>query len=440
MRRRYGLGVLLGGWFRGPRAMFAIAPLMVPLILSSVSAIPDAAEPPLLPAPIPAPIDYEAMLAIEPEPLPEHSIVLAIESGDTLQTVFERGGVPRQDAFALAAAFAENVDPRRLRVGDLVTFRLDSQDEITGVEMKVTGWGWIRGARIGTGFEVRAEEASERLEEVVVAGTITSSLGEAVIAAGESQSLVPILVDVFQWDIDFFRLQAGDSFTAVVERRYVGEDHVGYGPVRAATFTHNGATYEAFRFEGPLASGYYTRTGSPLRKQFLKSPLKFSRVTSGFNLRRFHPVLKTVRPHYGVDYGAPTGTPVMSTADGVVVSATFGRGEGNFVRIRHNRQIESYYLHLSRFASNIRAGARVTQGDVIGYVGSTGLSTAPHLDYRVRENGKWINPVNLRSVTADPLTGGDLTAFREQVARLAPRVDPGVRVAAAGGSGQTTAR
>lgn len=439
MKKRYGLGVTLGGWFRGPRAMFAIAPLVVPLILSTVSTIPSDPLPPSLPAPQIEPIDYAAMLAMEPEPLPEHSIVLTIERGDTLQAVLERGGLSRPDAFSLSAGFAENIDPRRLRPGEIITFRMTPEAEVREVEMKITGWGRVTGTRSESGFVVTADEAVERFEEVVVSGTITSSLGEAVLAAGETHELVNSLVDVFQWDVDFFRLKAGDSFTAIVDRRYVGEDHLGYGPVRAAVFTHEGQTYEAFRYEGDYGAGYYTRSGSPLRKQFLKSPLKFSRITSGFNLRRFHPVLKTVRPHYGVDYGAPTGTPVMATADGVVVSAHFGRGEGNFVRLRHSRQIESYYLHLSRFASGIRPGTRVSQGDVIGYVGSTGLSTAPHLDYRVREKGSWINPVNLRSVTADPLTGRDLSAFRQQVATLLPRVDPAVRLASAD-RGQTNAR
>lgn len=441
MKRRYGMGVRLGEWFRGPRAMFAVAPLVVPLILSSVSTIPNKTGATLPVVPFEAePIDYVASLEPEPVPLPEHSAVLPIEKGDTLQAVFERGGLPRGDAFALAAGFSENVDPRRLRPGDLIRFRFDETDTIQAVEMKVTGWGKIVGIREENGFSVSAEQASESEQQIVVHGTIERSLGEAVLAAGESQALVNDLVDVFQWDIDFFRLQRGDSFSAVVTKRYVGDDFVGYGPVEAARFTHYGTSYEAFRHESGGLPGYYTRTGSPLRKQFLRSPLKYSRVTSGFNLKRFHPVLKKVRPHYGVDYGAPVGTPVMTTADGVVVSASFARGEGNYVRVRHNSKVETWYLHLSRFATGIKAGARVSQGDVIGYVGSTGMSTGPHLDYRVKDSGSWMNPAELKSITADPLGGRDLATFRTRVAALLPQVDPAVRLAAASATGQTAAR
>lgn len=419
--------------------MFAIAPLAVPLILTSVSTPPAVPSAPAPAREIPR-IDYSALTVVAPEPLDEHWTVLPIESGDTLQAVFERGGLARSEAFALATGFSENVDPRRLRPGDLIRFRRSADESITAVEMKITGWGHVRGTRSESGFTVAAEQAEERAQQVVVAGTIEHSLGEAVMAAGESQSLVNALVDVFQWDIDFFRLQRGDSFSAVVTRKYVGDDFVGYGPVEAARFVHNGNTYEAFRHESAGIAGYYGSNGSPLRKQFLRSPLKYSRITSGFNLKRFHPVLKTVRPHYGVDYGAPVGTPVMTTADGVVVSASFARGEGNYVRVRHNARVETWYLHLSRFAKGIKAGAKVSQGDVIGYVGSTGLSTGPHLDYRVKDGGTWINPTSLRSVTADPLSGRELAAFKSKVSGLAPMLDPGVRLASADATGQTAAR
>lgn len=439
------MGVRLGGWFRGPRAMFAIAPLMVPLILTSVSTAPQreaaTSNDPIAAAVAIDPIDFTTIDQQAPEPLPEHSIVLPIEPGDTMQAVLQRGGLEPAAAFQVASGFAETVDPRRLRPGDPITFRYDADDKLSAVVMKVTGWGHLEANRQADAtFAVRPVQAEESSQEVVVHGTIESSLGEAVMAAGESQGLVNDLVDIFQWDIDFFRLQRGDAFTAVVRKNFVGEDFVGYGPVQAARFEHNGNVYEAFRHESAGVAGYYGRTGSPLRKQFLRSPLKYSRITSGFNLRRFHPILKTVRPHYGVDYGAPTGTPVMTTADGVVVSAKYDKGEGNFVRIRHNSRVESYYLHLSKFAAGIKAGVRVEQGDVIGYVGSTGLSTAPHLDYRVRDGGKWINPSGLKSVTADPLGGRELASFRAKVARLTSKIDPSVMIAEGSNRGQTIAR
>ncbi|MDQ3283377.1 MAG: M23 family metallopeptidase, partial [Acidobacteriota bacterium] len=198
-----------------------------------------------------------------------------------------------------------------------------------------------------------------------------------------------------------------------------------YGPITAARFTHRGTTYQAFRHQmDDGRAGFYASTGAPLRKQFLKAPLKFPRLTSGFSKKRFHPVLKYFRPHNGVDYGAPIGTPVMTTADGVVVEARFSPTEGNFIRVRHSSRIDTCYLHLSRFAKDLKRGTKVMQGDVIGYVGMTGLATGPHLDYRVKEDGKWLDPLQLKSITPDPLRGESLRRFRASVARLAPHLAP----------------
>src|SRR6185369_3070079 len=203
---------------------------------------------------------------------------------------------------------------------------------------------------------------------------------------------------------------------------YAGTDAIGYGPITAARFLHEGDTYQAFRCDSGDHAGYYAANGTPLRKQFLRAPLAFTRITSSFSNRRFHPILHMFRPHHGVDYGAPVGTPVMTTADGTVVEATYNRGEGNFVRIRHSSRIETSYLHLSRFAKGIRPGKKVVQGEVIGYVGATGLATGPHLDYRVSDNGTWLNPLQLKSITPDPLRGASLQEFRGNVARLMPRL------------------
>jgi murein DD-endopeptidase MepM/ murein hydrolase activator NlpD len=164
------------------------------------------------------------------------------------------------------------------------------------------------------------------------------------------------------------------------------------------------------------------RRGFPLRKQFLRAPLEFTRITSKFSRSRYHPILHCFRPHHGVDYGAPIGTPVRTTADGLVLEARRKRGEGNFIRIRHNASIETYYLHLSRFAKSIRPGRKVMQGELIGYVGASGMATGPHLDYRVSERGKWLDPLKLRSITADALPLGVLQQFRANVARLAPKL------------------
>jgi murein DD-endopeptidase MepM/ murein hydrolase activator NlpD len=169
-------------------------------------------------------------------------------------------------------------------------------------------------------------------------------------------------------------------------------------------------------------AGYYARNGSPLRKQFLRAPLQFTRITSKFSKSRWHPILHCFRPHNGVDYGAPVGTPVMTTADGVVVEVGRKRGEGNYIRIRHTARLDTYYLHLSRFGKGIHRGAKVTQGQVIGFVGSSGLATGPHLDYRVSDHGKWLDPLKLKSITPDPLPVALAQQFRRNVVSLAPKL------------------
>jgi len=425
MKTRRALGERLGGVVKRPRAYLALAlPLAVPIILAAVRSQPDFGAPMVLASPL---VRYDDLARPAPSDLPEHSLLLTIEKDDTLDGVLVAGGLSRGDSALLTRELAKSIDVRRLRPGHLLRFHYDSVGSVDAVQMKVIGWGDIGAVRhqcgaglpaCGAAFDITATPASQRDVETTITATIDSSLYEALRERGEGPQLVQQLVDVFQWDIDFFELQKGDSFSVVASKHFSGNDLTGYGPITAARFTHKGVTYEAFR--GQL--GYYARNGAPLRKQFLKAPLQFTRITSGFTQRRFHPVLKYFRPHHGVDYGAPIGTPVMTTADGVVVEARYSAGEGNFIRVRHSSRVETYYLHLSRFAKGVARGAKVKQGDVIGYVGMTGLATGPHLDYRVTEDGNWLNPLKLKSITPDPLRGEPLRQFRADVARLAPQL------------------
>ena len=422
MKTRRALGERLGGVVKRPRAYLALAlPLAVPIILAAVRSQPDFGTPVVLASPL---VRYDDLARPAQSDLPEHSLLLTIEKDDTLDAVLVAGGLSRGDSALLTRELAKSIDVRRLRPGHLLRFHYDNLGSVDAVQMKVIGWGDLGAVRNGATFDITATPAAQRDVETTISATINSSLYEAMRERGEGPQLVQQLVDVFQWDIDFFELQKGDSFSVVTSKHFSGNDLTGYGPVTAARFTHKGVTYEAFR--GQL--GYYARNGAPLRKQFLKAPLKFTRITSGFTQRRFHPVLKYFRPHHGVDYGAPIGTPVMTTADGVVVEARYSAGEGNFVRVRHSSRVETYYLHLSRFAKGLARGAKVKQGDVIGYVGMTGLATGPHLDYRVTEDGQWLNPLKLKSITPDPLRGDTLRQFLAGVERLTPQLSlaPGV--------------
>lgn len=414
-----------GGVVRRPRLYAALAlPLAIPLVLAAVRSQPELGGPVTTSSLAPPPaLRYAELQRPYRAELPEHSLILTIEKNDTLDKLLLAGGLSRAESARLAGELGKSIDVRRLRPGQLIRFHYDQLGVVDAVQMKVTGWGEVGAVRNGNGFDVKTQQAVIREEETAIHATINRSLYEALRQQGEGPQLVQQLIDVFQWDIDFFELRKGDAFSLVVKKQYAGNDLLGYGPITAARFTHRGTTYEAFRHESSDGrAGYYAASGSPLRKQFLKAPLKFTRVTSGFTKKRFHPVLKYFRPHYGVDYGAPTGTPVMSTADGVVVEARYKPGEGNMIRVRHSSKYDTCYLHLSRFAKGLKKGTKVTQGDVIGYVGMTGLATGPHLDYRVSENGKWLDPLKLKSITPDPLRGASLTQFRGNVARLLPRL------------------
>lgn len=419
-----------------PRIYAAVAiPVAIPLIVAAINLDPSSGKAVVAAAAVPAvTLRYADLQTPVKFDLPEHSTVLTFEADDTLGKIFSDGGLQRSDAAKLTLQIAEHIDVRRLRPGHQVRFHYGTGGSIDSVQMKVQGWGEISAVRSENGFNVTARQAKIHEEETHVAATIRSSLYEALRETGEGPQLVQQLIDVFQWDIDFFELQRGDSFSLVVNKRYADGDLLGYGAITAARFTHNGVTYEAFRDPSHSGiGGYYSANGTPLRKQFLRAPLKFTRITSGFSRRRFHPVLHLFRPHNGVDYGAPVGTPVMSTADGVIVEASFRAGEGNYVRIRHSSRTESWYLHLSKFAKGMKKGTKVTQGDVIAYVGKSGLASGPHLDYRVREGGKWIDPLKLKSITPDPLRGAVLAQFRASVKRVKPMLaSPATQVAATG--------
>ena len=237
-------------------------------------------------------------------------------------------------------------------------------------------------------------------------GVIHSSLYQTMIDQQLSPALAMELSDVYAWTIDFFRIQKGDHFKVIYEDRYIDDTtYIGIGRVKAVTFNHFGEDYYAFYFEGGENDfgDYYDEEGNTLRRAFLKAPLKFSRISSRYSPRRFHPVQKRWKPHLGTDYAAPTGTPIMSTADGVIEKKGYTRGNGNYVKVQHNSTYATQYLHMSRIKKGIKRGVRVQQGDVIGYVGSTGLATGPHVCYRFWKNGKQVDPYKQDLPAADPI-------------------------------------
>lgn len=242
--------------------------------------------------------------------------------------------------------------------------------------------------------------------------TINSSLWGAIMEHNLPYALAAELEDIYQWTIDFFGIQEGDDFTVIYDERFIDDTvSIGIGRIWGARFDHGGKTRYAIPFRQQDKLQYWEADGGSLRKNILKAPLKFTRISSGFSYSRLHPVHKVRRPHTGVDYAAPAGTPVRAVADGVVTFRGWGGGGGNTIKIKHAGNLMTGYLHLSRFAKGIAVGSRVTQGQLIGYVGSTGTSTGPHLDYRIWKNGTPINPLKVPQEPTEPISAANKEAF-----------------------------
>ena len=251
-------------------------------------------------------------------------------------------------------------------------------------------------------------------------GVIRSSLWNAFSESNIDFDLAMELAEIYAWTLDFFHFQKGDRFRFIVEERHVDGHVVGYGRILAARIHHRDRPFYAFYFEEtPGGKGdYYDENGQSLRKAFLKAPLKYVRISSGYSPRRLHPILNEYKPHRGIDYAAPTGTPVLAVGDGRVEKVGYGRGRGRYIQIRHNQQYMTQYLHLSDVADGIEVGARVRQGDVIGAVGSTGLATGPHLDFRFWDNGKAVNFLEQDLPAADPIDPEALARFEHRMAEF----------------------
>ncbi len=334
-----------------------------------------------------------------------------VASGDTIESVCRR--LAGDDWVVWRDVLVDEIDPKRLFPGTEFRGTLTPSGALERLEVVFDSRNEVHLEASVQGILVARVERPIVSEVLRLEGEVESSLFGAMDSAGGDPELAVQIAQIYQWDIDFLRdIRKGDTFIVVADRQTVDGEFYGWGTVFATRFINDGRILDAVVYPDDSGRlGYYNLEGQPLRKQFLRSPLKFSRVTSRFSGSRFHPVLKRRMPHYGVDYGAPTGTPVHVTADGTVTLAARNGGGGNMVTVRHTNGYVTNYLHLSRYGKGIRRGTRVSQGQVIGYVGSTGLSTGPHLDYRVTLNGKWINPLAISSPAVKPLSEDRLQRF-----------------------------
>lgn len=331
---------------------------------------------------------------------------------DFLSTILEDHRVDFSTVLAISAAAETVFDVRKFQQGKSYCV-LSSRDSVgqcfiyqpNALEYVVYDF------RNRDSVQVYMERRPVTLRERTAAGVIHSSLYQSLADAGASPMLALRMSEVYAWSIDFYRIQKGDQFKVVYEEKVVDDEVVGIGDIQAAWFSHFGEDYYAFWFAKGDQADFFDDQANSLRKAFLKAPVKFSTITSRYTMNRFHPVLKRNKPHLGTDYAAPTGTPIVSTGDGIVVAAGYTSGNGNYVKIRHNGTYTTQYLHMSGFATGIKNGVAVRQGQTIGYVGSTGLATGPHVCYRFWKNGTQIDPFKEEIPPTAPVEEAYLAAF-----------------------------
>ncbi len=359
-----------------------------------------------------------------------------VREGETLGGILARLGADRRQIGQISTLPPSQFDVRSLRAGKqyLALYRPCDTDSCQHEDFQY--WIYKTDARtakvlhLTDSLHVEHFEKPIRIETRTAEAVIESSLWNAMAGNGLPVELALELSEIYAWTIDFFGLQQGDSIRVYYEEQYVDSTRIGIGRIYAADFYHARRWQEAYWFDiadyeeisTPLR-GYFDAEGNSLRKAFLKAPLNYKRISSHFTYARKHPVYKVVRPHTGVDYAAPLGTPVVAIGDGVVIEKGYKGGGGNTVKIRHNSTYTTAYLHLSKYASNIAVGKAVSQGQVIGYVGSTGASTGPHLDFRVWKGGTPIDPLKMESPPVEPIPDAYKAQFDSVVGEMRGRLN-----------------
>jgi murein DD-endopeptidase MepM/ murein hydrolase activator NlpD len=352
-----------------------------------------------------------------------------IKPGEALGLALSRHGVSGLEVNKLVAALKGTVDPRAIRAGDAYTLVendvLNGRDRVQRVDRfefrpKADKLTTIVAKRTDDGFVVDTQRPEIQTKVVALQGEVSSSLYNGMIDKGEGVTLVNRFVDVFAWDVDFYReTRKGDHYKVIVEKKYAEGEFVGYGRVLAAEYKNGKELMRGFNFKSADGKfvGTFDERGAARMKTFLKNPLEIARITSSYG-QRFHPVLRRHKAHNGVDYGASRGTPYWAVADGTVVEARYSRTAGNMIVLRHRNGYETQYFHSSKFAPGIKVGAKVKQRQVIGYVGNTGRSTGPHLHFGMKKKGRYVDPARQKFPTAKPVDKKYADEFREWVAPL----------------------
>lgn len=327
-----------------------------------------------------------------------------VKSSQTLSHILTGFDFPAYAIDNIVRQVREVFDPRRVRAGNKyhTYYSNDSISALQYIVYEISPLDFIV-LDFADSLSVHRGEKEVSVVPQKASGIITSSLWNVLSENNLSPNLAMRLSEILAWEVDFYRIQKGDRFKVVYNENFIGDRSLGVASIEAVYFQHQGRDIYGFHFSQDTIDGYFNAEGGSLRKMFLKAPLEFGRITSRFSHSRLHPIHRDRRPHYGTDYAAPHGTPILAVGDGTVTQASYTAGNGNFVRIRHNSVYETQYLHMSRFASGIKPGRRVKQGEVIGYVGATGHATGPHVCFRFWKNGQQVDHLRERFPTAEPL-------------------------------------
>lgn len=355
-----------------------------------------------------------------------------VRSGETVGGILGRRGVSAATVDRLDKASKEIFPLNKIRADNAYTTFIRSYTDSLGEQHNVLDYfiyhknviDYVIYSFVGDSISITPGSRPVEIVRKRCDAPITSSLWGTIMEQNLPYALAAEFEDIYQWTVDFFGIQPGDSFKVVYDDKVLDGESIGIGRIWGAEFIHNGKQYYAIPFAQDGKIQYWESTGESLRKQFLKAPLKYTRISSKFSKSRVHPVYKTVRPHNGVDYAAPAGTPVHAVADGTVTFRGWDKGGGgNTIKIKHSGNMETGYLHLQSFAKGISVGTRVSQGQLIGYVGSTGASTGPHLDFRIKKDGTYINPLSMVQEPAEPISSANKAAFEAVRDRVIAELD-----------------
>lgn len=355
---------------------------------------------------------------LEPFLPAEIAVTRRFQSGDTLASVLSASGFKPYSIYQLSRQLRSQYDPREIRPNDIIRFLYTpGASHPHGIELQ-QGDRVIRAVYDGQSWNLQQKTIPSTTEKVTVVGTMERTFYDSALKAGLTPSQIIEVAEIFQYDIDFFAdIRMGDRFVVIFEETRYRDGRIQRGHIIAARMYVRGHEYQAYRFASKESQDlYYDASGRPLRKMFLRAPLQYRRITSGFSYRRRHPITRRIRPHLAVDYAAAPGTPIVAVGSGVVTFAGWRSGYGRMIEIRHPNGYRSRYAHLRGFARGLRSGMKVHQGQVIGYVGSSGSSTGPHLHFEMWRYGRRINFLAMNIPPLEPLTGDELLRFKQSIA------------------------